>query len=246
MVKVRENLTGKIFGRLKVLEQAEDYISRDGTHYAQWLCQCNCEKNEPIIVRGICLRQGKTKSCGCIKKEIEYERSKKPNRYDLSGEYGVGYTNNTNKEFYFDLEDYDKIKKYYWYENVDNNGYHSVKARDFELNCYIKMPWVIAGKNYDHRNRNPFDNRKSNLRKSTYLENVRNHSTRKDNTSGFSGISWDKNAFRWRAYIYINRKQIYLGVFENKEDAIKIRLRAEKEHFGEFAPQRHLFEKYGI
>lgn len=41
--------------------------------------------------------------------------------YDLTGEYGIGWTSNTNKEFYFDIEDYDKIKDYCWYEN--DGGY---------------------------------------------------------------------------------------------------------------------------
>lgn len=37
-----------------------------------------------------------------------------------------------------------------------------------------------------------------------------------------------------------------LSRFVNKEDAIRARLRAERQYFGEFAPQRHLFEEYGI
>ncbi len=44
----------------------------------------------------------------------------------------------------------------------------------------------------------------------------------------------------------INKKKKHLGYFINKEDAIKARLIAEKEYFGEFAPQRHLFEQYEI
>ena len=38
----------------------------------------------------------------------------------------------------------------------------------------------------------------------------------------------------------------YLGSFSNKDDAIKARLNAEAKYFGKFAPQRHLFEQYGI
>ncbi len=38
-----------------------------------------------------------------------------PNRYDLNGEYGIGYTNVSDLPFYFDLEDFDKIKSYTWY-----------------------------------------------------------------------------------------------------------------------------------
>ena len=45
---------------------------------------------------------------------------KKYNIYDLSGEYGIGYTFK-NEKFYFDLEDYNKIKDDCWH--IDANGY---------------------------------------------------------------------------------------------------------------------------
>lgn len=48
------------------------------------------------------------------------------------------------------------------------------------------------------------------------------------------------------ARIVLDKKDIYLGRYSNKEDAIKARLEAEIKYFGEFAPQRHLFEQYGI
>ena len=48
------------------------------------------------------------------------------------------------------------------------------------------------------------------------------------------------------ARIVLNKKDIYLGRYSNKEDAMKARFEAEIKYFGEFAPQRHLFEQYGI
>ena len=45
---------------------------------------------------------------------------KKYNTYDLTGEYGIGYTSK-DEEFYFDLEDYDKIKDYCW--RITMQGY---------------------------------------------------------------------------------------------------------------------------
>ena len=43
-----------------------------------------------------------------------------------------------------------------------------------------------------------------------------------------------------------DKQQKYLGCFSDKEIAIKVRLEAEAKYFGDFAPQRHLFEQYGI
>ena len=50
----------------------------------------------------------------------KWKKFKKYNTYDLSGEYGIGYTSK-GEEFWFDLNDYNKIKDYCWYYN--SNGY---------------------------------------------------------------------------------------------------------------------------
>ena len=179
----------------------------------------------------------------------EYNRTvkRKYNKYDLSGEYGIGWTTNTNKEFYFDVEDYEKIKNYCWIEDVGKTGYSSIRARVPDENKKTIMHWVIMGnKWYDHINRNPLDNRKSNLRKASKVENNRNCSISKNNKSGIIGIVWNKKNNNWRTRITVNRKNIELGSFANKEDAIIARLQAEQKYFGEFAPQRHLFEQYKI
>ena len=44
----------------------------------------------------------------------------------------------------------------------------------------------------------------------------------------------------------LNQKSIWLGEYADKDDAIKARLLAEAKYFGDFAPQHHLFEQYGI
>jgi hypothetical protein len=109
------------------------------------------------------------------------------------------------------------------------------------------MHWVIMGEKwYDHIDRDPFNNRKNNLRKTTRVENNRNRSIAKNNTVGITGIYWNKRNNNWRSSITVNRERIELGSYKNKEDAIIARLRAEVKYFGEFAPQRHLLEQYKI
>ena len=102
------DLTGSVFSELKVIERANDRISQSGRKIVMWKCLCSCGKY--IEVRGDSLRMGHTKSCG------QNRKNKKGNKYDLSGDYGVGYTYK-NEPFYFDLEDYNKIKEYTWYKN---------------------------------------------------------------------------------------------------------------------------------
>ena len=45
MVKTKSDLTGKIFGKWKVISQTDDYIDNSGKHYAKWLCECQCNKH---------------------------------------------------------------------------------------------------------------------------------------------------------------------------------------------------------
>ena len=101
-----KDLTGQKFGRLIVIERGENYVSPSGNTCAQWWCKCECDNPELVLVTTARLKNGTTKSCGCLQKEITAEIRKKYNRYDLSGEYGIGYTNNTDSygrnEFYFD------------------------------------------------------------------------------------------------------------------------------------------------
>lgn len=254
MVQVKEDLTNRVFGMLTVIKQVDDYVSPNGRKESQWLCECSCEERNRIVVRGDKLRrQNGTRNCGCVRKQIlrEFNTKNKTKRnvYDLSGEYGIGWTTNTNREFYFDLEDYDKIKDYCWVEIVNHNtGYHCVctNIRSSTKTEIARMHWLIVGKYHDHENLNTFDNRKSNLRPATPAENSQNQTKQRNNTSGFIGVSWNKYAQKWNAYISINGEHVGLGYFVDKDDAIKARLQAEAKYYKRFAPQRHLFDKYGI
>lgn len=250
MVKVKEDMTGWVMSehgvsdsRLIVIRQAEDYVSPNGTHYARWLCECNCEEHNQIIARGNDIKSGHTLSCGCYHREKTSQCLKKYNKYDLSGEYGIGFAINTNNPFYFDLCDYDLIKDYCWYERV-RNGFSSLQTNI--NNKMVGMHQLLGYSGYDHSNRNELDNRKNNLRNATQKENSRNRSLARNNTSGFIGVWFHRKAEKWWAGIEVDGNKLYLGLFINKEDAIRSRLQAEAKYFGKFAPQRHLFEQYGI
>lgn len=230
--------------RLTVIRRGEDRITPAGRAYICWECKCECDPNKIVIVDGRTLRNGLSKSCGCLKIERTIESNKKYNQYNISGEFGIGWTTNTNREFYFDLEDYDKIKDYCWCETTSSTGLQRISARIDNKNTYMHV-W-LGFKNYDHIDRNEFNNRKSNLRQCTREENARNAKLYKNNSSGITGVYWSKKESRWIARIVIDKKLKRVGCFVDKESAIKARLRAELKYYKEFAPQRHLFEKYGI
>lgn len=73
-IKHVEDLTGKTFGRLTVLDRAEDYVYPSGCKERMWRCKCEC--GNEVVVRGKRLRNGTTKSCGCIRREMMCEREK--------------------------------------------------------------------------------------------------------------------------------------------------------------------------
>lgn len=222
---------GQKFGRLTVISRV------DNNKYSntQWLCRCNCGKEK--VISGNSLSQGNAKSCGCLHLDLFSKRLKRFNTYDLTGEYGKGYDSKGN-EFYFDLDDYDKIKDFYWskaiwgYFATYNLKKYNNKLRVF-LHRYIKD--CPDDKIIDHINHDKKDNRKLNLRIATVQQNNMNQRIRSINTSGIKGVSWNKNANKWTARICVNYKNIYLGIFTDINDAIEARKNAEKIYQKEYA-----------
>ena len=154
------------------------------------------------------------------------------NTYDLTGEYGIGYTAK-GEPFYFDKEDYWLISPYSWW--VDHKGYvcatienhKNIKQHRLIMNCPENLQ-------VDHIHQKNNDNRKSQLRTCTNQENHRNKPPSKNNISGKTGVSLNKRNGKWRAYITIDNKQKSLGHFSTFEKAVEIRVKAEKEIFKNF------------
>ena len=80
----------------------------------------------------------------------------------------------------------------------------------------------------DHDNRVRSDNRWINLIPATYQDNQRNAGMSLNNTSGVTGVGWDKKKQRWYARITVNAKGRFLGYFDNIPDAAAARKAAER------------------
>lgn len=232
---------GERFGRFVVIRKGEPEIDlKTGKKKSRYWCQCDCGSEEKLV-RGANLVDGSIQSCGCLHSEMSSQilaassHGKKYNNFDLSGSYGIGYTFK-NEEFYFDIDDYDKIKDICWY--IDARGYvvgHNIVGSKKQIKMHqIILPtddgYIVDHINTDQKN----DNRKSNLRIATQGENTRNRKISSNNTSGKTGVSFDKRKNQWVAYIGYNKNNIYLGAFVNRQDALNARIEAEKKYFGEF------------
>ena len=90
-----------------------------------------------------------------------------------------------------------------------------------------RLAWLYVHGHFpeqiDHINGIRDDNRLSNLREVNNYINSRNIGMRKNNKSGFMGVSWANRDSKWVSQIMINYKTIILGTFDDKEDAIEAR-----------------------
>ena len=98
---------------------------------------------------------------------------------------------------------------------------------------YVYGEWPAG--NLDHVNRDPSDNRISNLRICNQTQNNANTAPRKSNTSGFKGVSWSRKDRRWVAGIRVNGKKKFLGNFRTKEAAAEAYMGAAIDLHGDFA-----------
>ena len=84
-------------------------------------------------------------------------------------------------------------------------------------NKTIKIQWIIGGKNIDHADRNALNNRRYNLREANASQQNINQTIQSNNTTGFIGVYFRKSHGDWQAGIGVNKKQIHLGYFNQKE-----------------------------
>lgn len=163
-------------------------------------------------------------------------RPRKGNKWYVDSE-GVVHVilNNTSEELLCDLEDWEYLKSYTWFQT--HQGYvRSDSGPGYRL-FHLSVVDKPEGMDVDHINGNPLDNRKVNLRVCTHQENCMNQQRCIKNTSGISGVTWYAAKEKWRAQIVVEGLHIHLGYFDNLDDAAKCRRSAEVRYFGSFAKQ---------
>lgn len=121
---------------------------------------------------------------------------------------------------------------------IDNNGYRklSIKSKRYQAQRIIfLMHHGYLPSTIDHIDENPANNRIENLREATQQQNCYNSSTHGRNTSGHRGVAWSKTWGKWQAYVNANKKQKFLGYFEDLELAALVASEARTLYHGNFA-----------
>lgn len=213
------DLSGKVFGRLKVLRRVEDVEEPSGKLRPMYECICSCGNLKNI--RSSSLRSGATKSCGCLSVDTArkvstthglsssstyrsyrhmLERCSNPKEagFEDYGGRGITVCDRWVESFENFLEDMGVKPENHVIDRIDPDGNY----------CPNNCRWV-------DRNTSSYNTR-----------------MQKTNTTGRTGVYWFKRVSKWIAAIHYNNKQIHLGYFSEFRDAVKARESAEIKYYG--------------
>ena len=195
-----EDLTGRVYGRLTVLERIENRNSM-----VMWKCRCSCGQTTTASSQD--LTMGLKKSCGCLRRESSRKMDITGKRYGrLVALYSLGRT--------------DECGSMLWRCRCDCGN-----EVDVSVSCLNKGNNKSCGCLKKEYQRLVHD--RLHLIDGTCVEWLDGRKSRSDNTSGFRGVFRKKNG-RYSVSIGFKKKIYYIGTFEEYSDAVEARLRAEK------------------
>lgn len=248
-----KDLTGNTYGKFTIKS-----FSHKAHSHSYWVAECECGNIETHVITFYTGNRS-TKMCeSCRLKEQErlsmeqqieniklnkndisnenkFLVRKKFNDYIFKDDYVI-----INDSILIDASDFEMINGENRYIGINCGDYACFFKNDTQIfihrllmglpNTYDEETRLVA----DHINGNTLDNRRSNLRVIKKEINPINCKKYKNNTSGVKGVSWLKRLNKWQVGIQINKKNIYLGVYSNFDEAVKVRKEAEDKYFGEY------------
>jgi hypothetical protein len=135
-----------------------------------------------------------------------------------------------------DDDDYDRIVEFGSWHFM-NIGYAGSCARRQKTYLHRFIFGLNPGDKrvVDHIDGNKLNCQKSNMRVCEVKQNLANRGLNKNNTSGFKGVTFDKQKGKWCAKIQVNRKYMFCGYGETPAHAALKYNDFATKYFGEFA-----------
>lgn len=213
MQKIRD-LTGQRFGRLVAKYPTDKRLCSS----VVWHCECDCGKSCDVAT--VNLRNGSTKSCGCLHREAakkQIGKNRNPKFKDISGQVFGELT------ALYPVLDAKRGKRMsmVWHCKCSCG-----KEVDASCQCLVRGYTVSCG----HVR---LQNTKDLVVDGTAPCRIP-PSLRKTNTSGCTGVHFDKRSQRWIAKIVFKQRSYYLGAYKELKDAAMARKQAEDNLYGPF------------
>lgn len=209
---IKNSLIGTKINMLTIIDRER---RNKKTYY---LCRCDCGNQKWI--RADSIASEVQKSCGCLKKETQFKHK------DLTG---VKFGRLTV------LEDLGKIDNQYFCKCKCECGSIKIIKSKLLISKHTKSCGCLSSESVIKNQKLAFEKFKDKyLVEGTSLSMIKKENPIKTNTSGVTGVTWDKRREKWMAQIIFKGKHYYLGRYDNKEDAVKARKEAEEKLHKEF------------
>lgn len=213
-------LVGKRFGYLTVIKQVESLNYR-----ARFLCCCDCGNTK--LVLGQSLLSGHVKSCGCYQSE---EARKRMTNYLKSKGFNLhGQTRTRLYNIWSGIKNRCNSPNNRAYRNYGGRGIKICEEWENSFPAFYE--WAIASGYSDNltidRINVDGDYCPENCRWASYSVQAENKRLLKRNTTGVTGVSFNRGTGKYVAYIQRNHKFRFLGSFDTLEEAKEARKNAE-------------------
>ncbi|WP_432717822.1 AP2 domain-containing protein [Staphylococcus equorum] len=208
------DIVGKQFNYLKVLK----YVGKN--KHSKKLYNCLCTKcNKEKIMLGTVVKNGYSKSCGCLQKE---KIKKKQTTHGMSKTLIYQKWKGIKKRCYDSKA-----------QNFKHYGGRGIKVCDEWKDDFVQFYSDVGDVPFEGAELDRIDNnddyKPSNCRWVNHQANSNNR-RKYYNKTGYTGVTFKPRLNKFQAQLYKNKKFIYLGLYETAEDAYNAYLTAKNKY----------------